>query len=392
MMIFGKNAGGERTVGIMTTPAEYTPPFENRGFYRRLCLLGPRLHLSVYVFTPNSVDWEQERVTGYTYEASAGQWVPGTFALPAIVYDRCFFTTRRQYADYRETMGRLQRHPNVRLLGSGLKGKLDVQRLLARDRDGRFNRYLPQTELLRSMRMLADWLREHGEAVLKPLGGSQGRGVLHVRRNAEPGGQTPAFTLRGRDARNREIARGFESGAALAAFLRRLIGRRSYLLQRYLALHTREGDAYDVRALVQKNGAGRWQLTGLAVRRGQSGSLTANLHGGGMACAAEPMLAREFGRARAEAILAELRQLADTLPEVLESRHGRLAELGIDFGVDTGGHIWMLEVNSKPGRSIFTYLRDDKARLAAVANPLRYADYLLRQTAAAPARSFSLKK
>ncbi|MED4601859.1 hypothetical protein P9314_14260, partial [Paenibacillus validus] len=86
------------------------------------------------------------------------------------------------------------------------------------------------------------------------------------------------------------------------------------------------------------------------------------------------------------------RQLADTLPEVLESRHGRLAELGIDFGVDTGGHIWMLEVNSKPGRSIFTYLRDDKARLAAVANPLRYADYLLRQTAAAPARSFSLKK
>ncbi len=76
MMIFGKNAGGERTVGIMTTPAEYTPPFENRGFYRRLCLLGPRLHLSVYVFTPNSVDWEQERVTGYTYEASAGQWSP----------------------------------------------------------------------------------------------------------------------------------------------------------------------------------------------------------------------------------------------------------------------------------------------------------------------------
>lgn len=382
MMIFGKTTGGGRTVGIMTTPAEHSPPFENRGFYRRLCLLGPRLHLTVYVFTPNSVDWEREQVTGYIYEASAKQWVQSTFPLPSIVYDRCFFTTRRQYADYRETMRRLQRHPNVRLLGGGLKGKWDVQRLLASDRNGRFNRFLPQTELLRSMRTLADWLREHGEAVLKPVGGSQGRGVLHVRRTAGPGGSAPAFTVRGRDARNRAISRGFADGAALAAFLRRLIGRRSYLVQRYLALHTREGDAYDVRALVQKNGTGRWQLTGLAVRQGQGGSLTSNLHGGGTACAAEPMLAREFGRARADAILADLRQLANLLPEALESRHGRLAELGIDFGVDTGGHIWMLEVNSKPGRSIFTYLRNDKARLAAVSNPLRYADYLLRQAAA----------
>jgi hypothetical protein len=66
---------------------------------------------------------------------------------------------------------------------------------------------------------------------------------------------------------------------------------------------------------------------------------------------------------------------------VLESCHGRLVELGIDFGVDLDGYIWILEVNSKPGRSIFTYLQDDKARNRALENPIRYAKYLLTQTA-----------
>jgi len=37
-----------------------------------------------------------------------------------------------------------------------------------------------------------------------------------------------------------------------------------------------------------------------------------------------------------------------------------------------------LEVNSKPGRAIFSYLHDKKARFNALANPIRYARYLMR--------------
>ena len=35
----------------------------------------------------------------------------------------------------------------------------------------------------------------------------------------------------------------------------------------------------------------------------------------------------------------------------LESIQGHYAEFGIDLGVDTRGHIWLLEVNSKPSKS-----------------------------------------
>ncbi|UUZ97792.1 YheC/YheD family protein [Paenibacillus sp. P25] len=107
--------------------------------------------------------------------------------------------------------------------------------------------------------------------------------------------------------------------------------------------------------------------------------MTSNLHGGGSALPAADFLAREFGEGKAEALLRELKRLSELLPEALESSHGRLAELGIDYGIDTSGNIWIIEVNSKPGRSIFTYLQDDRARKAAIVNPIRYAGFLLRR-------------
>ncbi|MCZ8513440.1 YheC/YheD family protein [Paenibacillus filicis] len=379
---------GSRAVGIMTTQTDDHPPFANRGFYRRLCLSGQRAGLTVFVFTPPAIDWTRLQVSGYTFDPSGEEWILRTFPLPAVVYDRCFFTTRRQYADYRHALKRLKEHGSVRLLSHGLRGKLEVQRLL--ERDSRFAALLPHTEALRSMRTLALWLEHRREAVLKPQGGSQGRGVLLVQRGAGPGGASApapgtvnaagaAFTVRGRDARNRRVERAFADAGALLRWLRRFVAQRPYLLQQYLLLQSREGDAYDVRALVQKDGAGRWQLTGMAVRRGQGGSLTSNVHGGGTAEPAADFLAREFGQAKAAELLRELMRLSELLPEALESNHGRLAELGIDFGVDTGGNIWILEVNSKPGRSIFTYLRDVKAQRASVDNPVRYAGYLLQQ-------------
>jgi hypothetical protein len=262
--------------------------------------------------------------------------------------------------------------------------------------DGRFSSYLPRTEVMRRAASVASWLQLHGQVLLKPQAGSQGRGVLHVqrtaaapaRRDAEPlagrvqqrGATAAAFTVRGRDAHNRRIARGFADEAALLLWLRRFTARRRYLQQQYLLLQAHSGDAYDVRALVQKDGTGRWAVTGMVVRRGQDGSLTSNLHGGGIVEPIGDFLATQFGSDRAESIINELQRLSELIPEALEAHHGRLVELGIDYGIDTAGQIWILEANSKPGRSSFVNIHDEKARTCAITNPIRYARYLLRKS------------
>lgn len=49
---------------------------------------------------------------------------------------------------------------------------------------------------------------------------------------------------------------------------------------------------------------------------------------------------------------AVLKHVALQVARMLENGlEGHYAEFGIDLGVDTNGHIWLLEVNSKPSKS-----------------------------------------
>ncbi|HZG58456.1 YheC/YheD family protein [Paenibacillus sp.] len=398
-------------LGILATPKEGPAPFGSAAFFSRLARTGRRLGLDVFVFALEWVDWIRRTTVGYVFDEAAGAWTRGVFPLPALVYDRAFHRTRAQAARHRAGVARLAALPGVALLGLGLGGKLEVYRLLAKEpalRD-----VLPPTEPYDGPASLARWLKSHGDAVLKPQGGTHGKGVFRIRRldrgadgsgvpvgvpvevpvdapadapgdapagaDAE-GGPTPAhrYEALGRTGANRAASRRFASLRALLAWVDgTLVRGRQYLIQPYLSLTADDGAPFDVRALVQKDGSGRWTLTGAAARVGPKGGLTSNLHGGGSAYAAEDYLLRQFGRAETDRILRRIRRAALTIPPALERGHGPLLELGVDFGVDRGGRVWVLEVNSKPGRTSFTRLKDDRAGVAAVTSPIRYARYVL---------------
>ncbi|MDF2660027.1 MAG: hypothetical protein K0Q94_2818 [Paenibacillus sp.] len=357
------------TVGIMVCPSAGDPPFSEKQYYRRLSLLGQKLGLAVFVFFPHRIDWERRRVLGYRYNASGSRWEKRLYPLPETVYDRCFYSDAKLYAEFREPIRRLMQTPGTRFLGYGLKGKWSVHQMMIRDEA--LSPYIPETELLQSPADIERWLEEKGELFLKPHGGSQGKGVLRVTREEN------GYAVNGRSHRNEAVRSGFRSKRRLLDWIAAFTGGRKYLIQPYLILTTTEGEAFDIRALVQKNRTGRWELTGIAVRRGAPGSVTSNLHGGGHAEEALPFLRQQYGRPAAETIESSVRELALRIPYVLEQYHGRLVELGVDIGVDTAGHVWILEANSKPGRSSFAVLTDKKVRLDSIRNPILYAKFLI---------------
>ncbi|RUT29678.1 YheC/YheD family protein [Paenibacillus zeisoli] len=350
------------------------PPFGETVFCRRLTLAGAKHNLKVYVFTAEAVPEDGTIFEGYQY--SRGKWLSVTFPVPDIIYDRVNYHDPCQLQTIRQRLTRITEDGHhFQYLARGLSGKWNVYQSLRRAEI--FRPYLPKTTKYKNSRQLARWLLHHDhEVFLKPHSGTHGKMTLHVRLADDD----HHMMLIGRDNNNVLFHKHFHEWETGAAWIERFMGERAFIIQPYLQLTNANGRPFDVRVLMQKNESGRWGLTGMAVRLGEQDSVTSNLHGGGTAVEAGRFMNLEFGETAASLIFGTIRRLSAEIPEYLESCFGRLAELGIDFGVDRKGRVWIIEVNSKPGRSAFFQIGDPRSARKSVENPVMYARYLwLRQ-------------
>jgi glutathione synthase/RimK-type ligase-like ATP-grasp enzyme len=357
-------ASKEKTLGIMAYCNG--PAFMEKDYYKKLTLIGHRWGIRVIVFSPRSVNFDSRQVTGYEFHQ--GEWKKGTFPMPQFVYDRCFIGP--SYRHYKPFIQKLQNDPQITFLGHGLSGKWQVQQILSKSPD--LQRWLPETRMF-SMDALFSLLERERAAVIKPAAGTHGIGVVRI--SIENG----QYAACGRAQENKPFQRHFRTASGLKTFVTQFMDDRKFLIQPYLTLHTPEGVPYDVRVLVQKNGLGQWETTGKAVRIGDKRSITSNLHGGGKAAPLSDFLSRIFSEVQRVHIEKEINHIARQLPPFLEEYHGRLVELGIDIGIDTSGHVWIIEVNSRPGRTVFRQLADRTAQIRSITQPVRYAHYLMKE-------------
>ncbi|GIP20922.1 YheC/YheD family protein [Paenibacillus sp. J22TS3] len=362
-------------MGVMVTEnTSASPPIGESLFCRRLTLAGTRHDMTVYVFTSDGIGSPDHTIEGYRFTPDG--WVQGTFRVPDIIYDRVSYRSSRHRGSTREKLAALAEGRRKFLyLARGLSGKWNVYQALKRA--PALTPHLPETVRYKGTASLIHWLSRHGgHAFLKPHSGTHGKMTLHIRQAEDSRG----LTLIGRDPNNKLIHKHFEDRAEGAAWVERFTGDRAYIMQPYLELTSSDDRPFDIRVLVQKNESGRWSFTGMAVRQGEKNALTSNLHGGGTALEPVGYLTQEFGETMAQEAISTIRRLSSQIPDQLEGSFGRLAELGIDFGVDRQGKVWIIEVNSKPGRSVFFQIGDQKSARKSVENPIAYARYLwLRQ-------------
>lgn len=358
------------TIGILVAESSGPLPFTEPDFCRKLCIIGRRQSMIIYVFCPTWVHTGKSGVPGYTYER--GGWTKKWFPSPDIIYDRFFSRDSKQQRHKQRCLSLLSEKRPFVYLTRGLAGKWVVHQALSKSND--ISPYLPDTSKYEGATQLSDWLSSHGgEAFLKPQHGTHGKRTLHVKVSNTGDG----LLIRGRSGNNTVFRRIFPYKADGYEWIDRFTQKQNFLLQQYLQLNSSQEEPFDIRVLMQKNQKGVWSLTGMAVRAGRRNSLTSNLHGGGTAHEALPFLIREQGKSVSNELIILLTKLSQRIPGYLESHFGRLAELGIDFGVDREGKVWILEVNSKPGRSSFLQIGDMKSARKSIENPIHYARYLL---------------
>lgn len=341
--------------------------FYEKEFYRFLQNFGAEKDFIVYVFFPEDIDWENRIIKGYQYDISLGYWIANHFPVPLFIYDRCFYTTGYMFRKYRPFIEKLQNDKRTIFLGHGLKGKWDVYNILFTS--PKYKKFLPKTLPYKGLKQLEAFL-DHQPIILKPIGGSHGSGVIKVIKEGND------YEVLGRDFHNQKIHYYFNNKAQLFEWIHQFTIGKRYIIQQYLKLTTFDDRPYDIRVLVQKNENGKWETTGMAARVGEPSNITSNLHGGGMVQLPSTILHEQFGTEKAKGILEKIEFLANQVPPFIEANHGKLFEVGLDLGVDTSGNVWIIEVNSKPGRKVFELLNDKEKQFKAYSQPILYARYL----------------
>jgi glutathione synthase/RimK-type ligase-like ATP-grasp enzyme len=361
-----------RTIGIIVCSNKNSlkvPPFAEATYFYELARIANKHQLDILIFNPMHINWTNREVPAWYIESN--RWKYGKKPLPLVIYDRCYYTSTVHFQLYRAHILRIHQDKSVQFLGRALGGKLQTHNMLKSSPE--IKPYLPETHLYQGPKSLVDMLKKYSHICIKPNGGSHGIGVIAIEKRAQE------FYLRGRTKANFSFEKNIKTEQQLLAWIHAFIQNTRYLIQPFLSLQTEDGYPFDLRILVQKNGKQQWETTGKAIRIGKGKSITSNLHGGGDALKLKPFLIKNYNLEQMEKIEEQIEQIASIVPPHIEAQHGKLVELGLDVGIDRHAHVWIIEVNSKPGRSVFLRTGEIETRKRSMELPVQYAKALLSQ-------------
>jgi len=352
-------------IGIMADVYGDTQrPFDGQThFISQLHVLGGELGEICYAFSPYGVNFHSKTIAGYYY--SNGYWRRGTFPFPDVVYPRegGYSPTKLQIRQKLQTAG-------CRFINPPLIGKWETHKILMQNPN--INAYIPDTRLIKGFGQVERMLNKYGAVYLKPIAGSMGRNIIKVVKVRHSNTYSYQYQIHSRT--HSGSATGIKS---LYNSLRKVMGKRQYIVQQRLNLFKFIGNIADVRILVQKDDQGQWHITGKAVRIGKRGSITSNISSGGSAKKVRAVLDQKFSDPlKKDAIMAEIDYIALEAAGYLEQHINSIGELGIDIGIDTTGKLWFIEANLRPARQVFTLIGENNTRKSSVQKPLLYARYL----------------
>ncbi|MCA1022032.1 YheC/YheD family protein [Halobacillus litoralis] len=282
-----------------------------------------------FYFSYTGIDFEQRRINGWVYQE--GDWHQQDFPFPEVIINISAPRSSKQKAVSRAL--RLQ----IPFISRSIGSKLTVYNKIKKGRQ--FAGHLIPSRPIEKIEDIRSFLKDHPEAVIKPLSGRKGESIHFITRQ-ENGSIT------------------WQTGVDQQTFpsdtweekVTGLLREKRYLIQPYIECRTKAGFSYDFRLHVHKNKEGRWQTALIYPRVSGTERLTSNVSLGGYRGELIPFLKEEFDREYYN-IKQLLEYFAVHFAAHFESLYpGRsFDELGIDAAVDRNHKIWIYEVNWRPG-------------------------------------------
>jgi glutathione synthase/RimK-type ligase-like ATP-grasp enzyme len=335
-----------------------------KGYFTEIARRAVQNGISCFRFVPTSINPSTMLVKGEMYDSEKDCWISNEFPVPSIIYDRCFYRDDSHSKQCMPIVSWLKDRDDIQFLGYGLPNKVELYEVL---KHSKLSAYLPHSQPVSSSEDILNGLRKWRNILIKPINGSQGNGIFYLENK---GNQLLVKT----EKQRQQIVRTFSNKELIVKWLTELIKKKKYFIQPYLELSNQEACPFDVRVLLQKNEFGNWIERGRGIRIGKKDGIISNLSAGGTVVNFKNWI-ESMPFALQEYIQHELDEILTNIPIILEETFLPLFELGIDIGIDKNGAIWILDINSKPGRKVILATNPEISEKMYDA-PLLYASFI----------------
>lgn len=336
----------------------------NRDNFRDIILCGNKLGALVYVFTPGGIDWQKKIVRGMLFDDKQNTWLEATLPFPQVVYNRIPTRKWEKQSDVSQTLEQLSQVKNLTLFNISFFNKLELFQILEKKQEAAG--YLPETKQLTSFEHFKSLSTRYACVYLKPVTGKAGEGIMRLDRSKNR--RWRLMQVHEQESRTRY----FSSLEEVWRYVQQYKKQRQYIIQQGITLSTFKGRPFDVRVLVQKNGAGEWDVTGIGIRRAGANSITTHVPRGGSVQSASKVLSSLYGE-KSEAMQKKISETALTITRHLNQHFPHLAEMSMDLGLTRDGHLWFFEANAKPEK-----FDEPTIRIASLTNLIQYAQHVCR--------------
>ncbi|MBM7867237.1 hypothetical protein GTO89_12130 [Heliobacterium gestii] len=269
------------------------------------------------------------------------RWLAERKRPPKIFYNRILNRSRERRSEVQSSLRALQQKGNI-LFNPGYLSKADLHRRLS---GSAVASYLPETTLQPLPRDVFAMLERRSCLYLKPVDSCGGKGIFQICQNAS-GWQVTEVR------KKRALPVAFHEEEKLLCWLDDLLARREYLSQQALFFDRIDDRPYDFRVLVQKDGRGCWTYVDAGIRLAAPGHVVTHRPNGGQILRRDQLVRARFDRFRWKRIESEMASAAVAAARAMEANsHEHFGILTLDMGLEQPGeHLWLLEINAKPGR------------------------------------------
>lgn len=336
------------TLGIAAVEQSEWPPYgKQRYFFEEMVNSTRDLTVDYFFFSPFDFDNFQDEISGWVYDGVI--WKKSKQNIPECIYDRAFCAStegKARLIAFRSKM----KEANVKVLNP-----VDFANLL--DDKKEFHQYLsdnqiPTLETFETDLFYdSDLFNNYKSLYLKPVQGSGGIGIYVLEKDRNSillVNNTNTETLH------------FKSQKDLLEYLTFKINLNAYFLQKKAEVVKLENAPTDLRILIQNQGFKNYQITGKALRLGQSNSMVSNLQSGGIAIPYEDkldLISKKLQTSKKN-LTEKINEIAINCCEKLHSHFGNFFETGLDILLTKDQGPIILEANTRPSRWVFTMIAD----------------------------------